>query len=101
MIKAANGGFDINAAYNGRPMWSFRNKAAALGDLEPYHANSPRYQTRVEVMMDSALQSLQSSGRLTSGTAFDSLMSITDQLNAWIDVIGWFGALQGEACGLY
>ena len=101
LIQATNGKFDINEAYNGRPLWSFRNKAAALGDMEPYHANSPRYASRVEGMMDSEYQRLLSSGKLSPDTAFDSLTGIIDSLNTWIDVIGWFGALQGQACPLY
>ncbi len=101
LITATNGGFDINAAYNGRPMWNYRYKPDALGALEPYHANSPSYASRVRGMMNSEFQRLQSSGTLTPDTAFDSLISITDQLNAVIAVIGWFGALQGVACPLF
>ncbi len=101
LIKATNGAFDMNAAYNGRPMWTKDNSDLALGDLEPYHANSPRYAGYVKSLMDSEYQRLVATGQLSPTTAFNSLMSIVNGLNTWIDTIGWFGALQGQACPLY
>jgi RHS repeat-associated protein len=100
LILASGGLFDINAAYNGRPLWQYNYKSEALGALEPYHANAPSYTRYVRFLMDSEFQRLQSSGTLTSRAAFNSLRDIINRLNSWIDTLGWFGALDGEACGL-
>ncbi len=94
----AGGAFDINAEYNGRPLWNRYHQAEALGDLEPYHDAHPHYNDYVETLLDSEYQRLNTSGTLTPDTAFDALMNIIGGMNAWIDALGWFGALGGSAC---
>jgi len=98
LIQATNGRFDINAEYNGRPLWNRYHQAEALGDLEPYHDAHPHYNDYVETLLDSEYQRLDTSGTLTPDTAFDALMNIIGGMNAWIDTLGWFGALGGSAC---
>jgi len=100
LIQATQGKYDIDAAYNGRWMWPKSARTQALDDMEPYHGNAPRYKQYVQSLMNEEYQRLQSSGTLTPDAAFNSLMNITNQLNNWIDILGWFGALDGEACGL-
>ena len=93
--------FDPNAAYNSRAMWNWDYKMEAMSNMEPYHANSPRYTARVKAMMDAEYQRLQSNGLTSANDAYNSLMSIIDQLNQWIDDIGMFSLIFQTPCGLY
>jgi hypothetical protein len=98
--EATRGGFDINAEYNGRPMWPKKLNANALSDIEPYHSNRPDYANLARGILDDEYQRLQRSGTLNPGNAFDSIMYIINVLNTAIDVQGYMGLLAGSACPL-
>ncbi len=93
------GAFDINAAYNGRPLWNYDNRYAAANAGEPYHAGHYAYNQMARGMLNDELTRLQTSGILSPDTAFDSLMSIIDSLNTYIDLVGAFANILGP-CAL-
>ena len=97
---ATKGGFDINAEYNGRPMWTKKLSANALSDVEPYHANAPGYADLARGLLDDEYQQLQGSGTLSSSNAFGSVMYVVNVLNTAIDRQGYMGLLAGSACPL-
>ncbi len=101
LVKAAGNQFDINADYNGRVMWDTYHRMEALYDMDSYHASHYSYNLRVEGMLDNAWQSLSATGPVTPARAANALMGIIDQLNQWIDTLGWLGTLGGAACRLY
>jgi RHS repeat-associated protein len=101
LLTQAGTQFDPDAAYNGRAMYTKDYSAEAMNNLEPYHANSPRYAARVRGMMDAEFQRLQSNGLTTAQDASDSLMGIIDQLNQSINDIGVLSVIFQTSCGLY
>ena len=98
LIRATDGLFDKNAAYNGRPLWSKDYPDKALEAGEPYHYFHTRYTARVRGLMDSELARLSNAGMLTPDEAFTSLLNIIDFLNIDIDAQGLAGVLNGAAC---
>ena len=99
LVQTAKGaGFDMDAPYNGRPLWDRFHQSEALADMEPYHWFHTRYTMRVRAALDNELTRLTNAGTLTANTAFSSLMQIIDDLNYSIDLLGWFAALSGVAC---
>ena len=98
--EATRGGFDINAEYNGRPLWDYLHKANALADMEPYHANAPTYANLARGLLDDEYQGLLGSGMLTPNNAYNSVMYVINVLNSAIDVQGYIGVLAGGACAL-
>jgi hypothetical protein len=98
--EASKAGFNINAEYNGRPLWNYRNKPNALAATEPYHANAPSYNNLAKGLMNDEYQRLVSSNMLSPDNALDSLMYVINVLNSAIDLQGYMGLLGGTACAL-
>ena len=101
LLTQAGSQFDPNASYNGRAMWSSNYKIEAMSDMEPYHANAPRYSAHVRAIMDAEYQRLQSNGMTSATDAFNSLMGIIAQLNQEIDDIGVLSLIFQTPCGLF
>ncbi len=100
LVQDAGPGFDINAEYNGRPLWNYRYKANALAANEPYHANAPGYARLAEGLMNDEYLRLVNSNALSPGNAYDALMYVINVLNSAIDFQGYMGVLSGNACAL-
>ena len=100
LIIAAGNLFDINAAYNGRALWSKAFSNEAFNAMEPYHANSPGYANRAEALMDATYLQLPNTNPLRQQMASDALMGIIDQLNGWIDHVGLVQGQFGVVCSL-